>query len=157
MKQTMMLVLWIAMTGVVYGQDAVRAELAEELMNLMKVPENIEKSFVMVKQMIPKQMEQIGKMSGQTNMPPETLKQSEKIVDLVAEELSWEKVKGDYICLYSEALTEEELRAAIAFYKTPEGQSFITKQPELMKRAMEMNQNLMMKIMEMRKSAAGER
>jgi hypothetical protein len=106
-------------------------------------------------------MEQMGKMSGQTNMPPEAVSQSEKIVDLVASELSWEKVKADYISLYSETLTEEELKAAITFYKTPEGQSFISKQPELMKRAMELNQKLMMKIMpriqemtrDMRKSA----
>lgn len=163
MKRTMMMLVaaGVIMAGVVRGEGNSRQVLAEELMNLMKVPANIEKSFAMVKKMIPSQMEQMGKMSGQTNMPPEAVSQSEKIVDLVASELSWEKVKADYISLYSETLTEEELKAAITFYKTPEGQSFISKQPELMKRAMELNQKLMMKIMpriqemtrDMRKSA----
>lgn len=161
-RSLMMVVVCVMMAGVARGEGNARQDLAEELMNLMKVPANIEKSFAMVKKMIPSQMEQMGKMSGQTNMPPEAVSQSEKIVDLVAAELSWEKVKADYISLYSETLTEEELKAAIAFYKTPEGQSFIGKQPELMKRAMELNQKLMMKIMprlqemtrEMRKGVA---
>jgi hypothetical protein len=102
MKRTMtVLVVCVMMAGVARGEGNARQVLAEELMNLMKVPENIEKSFAMVKKMIPAQMEQMGKMSGQTNMPPEAVSQSEKIVDLVALELSWEKVKGDYISLYS--------------------------------------------------------
>ena len=150
MKRTLIVLaaVWMAIAGTARGEDASsRKALAEELMNLMKVPENIERSFAMVKKMLPTQMEQIGKMSGQTNTPPEAVNQSEKIIDLVAAELSWEKVKQDYINLYAETLTEAELKASIAFYKTPEGQSFINKQPELMKRAMEMNQKLMMKIM----------
>ena len=137
----------VVMAGVARGEGESQRALAEELMVLMKIPENIERSFAMVKKMLPSQMEQMGKLSGQTNMPPETVNQSEKIVDLVASELSWEKVKNDYIHLYAETLTEEELKASIAFYKTPEGQSFVNKQPELMKRAMELNQKLMIKIM----------
>ncbi len=140
-------VMWVVLAGVARGEGESRRVLSEELMVLMKIPENIEKSFAMVKKMLPTQMEQMGKMSGQTNMPPEALGQSEKIIDLVAEELSWEKVKNDYITLYAETLTEDELKAAIAFYKTPEGQAFVAKQPELMKRAMELNQKLMVKIM----------
>ena len=140
-------VVWLVLAGVVRGEDESRRDLAEELMVLMKIPENIEKSFAMVKKMLPTQMEQMGKMSGQTNMPPEALMQSEKIVDVVASELSWEKVKNEYIVLYAETLTEDELKAAITFYKTPEGQSFVNKQPELMRRAMELNQKLMAKIM----------
>ncbi len=126
---------------------AARRALAEELMTLTKVPENLEKSFAMVKKMLPKQMEQMSRMSGQTNMPPDAVSQTEKIMDIVAAEMKWEKVKDDYIDLYAGTLTESELKAAIAFYKTPDGQSFVGKQPELMKRAMELNQKVMMKIM----------
>jgi hypothetical protein len=149
MKRSLMAltVVWLVLAGVARGEDESRRDLAEELMVLMKIPENIEKSFAMVKKMLPTQMEQMGKMSGQTNMPPEALMQSEKIVDVVASELSWEKVKNEYIVLYAETLTEDELKAAITFYKTPEGQSFVNKQPELMRRAMELNQKLMAKIM----------
>lgn len=149
MKRSLMVLMamWVALAGAARGEEGSRQALAEELMVLMKIPDNIEKSFAMVKKMLPAQIEQMGKMSGQTNMPPEALGQSEKIIDLVAAELSWEKVKNDYINLYAETLTDDELKAAIVFYKTPEGQAFVNKQPELMKRAMELNQKLMMKIM----------
>lgn len=163
MKRTLMMVVaCMVMAVTARGEGDTQRALAEELMNLMNIPENIEKSFAMIKKMLPAQIEQMGKVSGQTNMPPEAISQSEQIIDLVAAELSWKKVKDDYITLYAETLTESELRAAIAFYKTPEGKSFVGKQPELMKRAMEFNQKLMAKIMpriqemtrEMRKSAA---
>lgn len=144
-----MAVLCVAGTMAARAADdlAARRALAEELMTLTKVPENIEKSFAMVKKMLPKQMEQMSRMSGQTNMPPDAIAQTDKIMDVVASEMKWEKVKNDYIELYAGTLTESELKAAIAFYKTPEGQSFVGKQPELMKRAMELNQKVMMKVM----------
>lgn len=126
---------------------AARRALAEQLMVLMNVPQNIEKSFAMIKKMLPAQMEQMSRMAGQTNVPPDAVGQTEKVLDMVAEELKWEKVKAEYVELYAGILTEAELKVAIDYYKTPEGQSFVNKQAELMKGAMELNQKLMMKIM----------
>lgn len=150
MKRILMVlaVLCVSVTVVRAGDDmATRRALAEQLMGLMNVPQNIEKSFAMIKKMLPAQMEQMSRMAGQTNVPPEAVGQTEKVLDMVAAELQWEKVKDDYVALYAGILTEAELKAAIAYYKTAEGQSFVDKQAELMKGAMELNQKLMMKLM----------
>ena len=69
------------------------------------------------------------------------------MVDTISREFSWDKMKEDYITLYADTFTEEELKGIIAFYKSPAGQAFIQKQPELMKRSMELSQKLMLKFM----------
>ena len=131
----------------VNAQEASRRAMAEELLNLMNVQETIEKSFAMIKQMIPAQTEKIKQVTGQTNMPANVSGQADKMMDMMAQELSWDKMKEDYIALYADTFTEEELKGIIAFYKSPAGQAFTKKQPELTKRSMEMSQKFMLQVM----------
>ena len=131
-----------------YAQENVRKQLAEELLLLMEVDKTVAKTFDMIKQM---QMNQLGSMK----LPEELTKEaSERIVsmqgeimDIVAKELEWDKLKEDYISIYADVFTKEELEGIIAFYKTPVGQKFIKKQPELMQKSMEITQKQMTTIM----------
>ena len=131
----------------VSAQETQRRAMAEELLNVMNMQDTIEKSFAMVKQMIPAQMEKMKQVMGDTNMPANVSSQTDKMMDMLAEEMSWNKMKADYITLYAETFTEQELKDTVAFYKSPTGQAFIKKQPELMKRSMEISQKVMMQIM----------
>jgi len=131
----------------VSAQETQRRAMAEELLNVMNMQDTIEKSFAMVKQMIPAQMEKMKQVTGDTNMPANVSSQTDKMMDMLAEEMSWNKMKADYITLYAETFTEQELKDTVAFYKSPTGQAFIKKQPELMKRSMEISQKVMMQIM----------
>ncbi len=126
--------------------------LAEELVNAMEMQKGIENSFEMIKQMIPAQMEQ---MSGAENESSEEVQARVQIMmDYIAKEMSWDNLKEDYISIYAETFTEEELAGLVEFYKSPVGRKFTEKQPELMKRAMEISQKQMMEIMpKMRKFA----
>ncbi len=136
------LVVWSA-----NAQETPRRAMAEELLNLMNMQETIETSFAMVKQMIPAQRERMKQATGQTNMPSNVSNQVDSMMDMMAQELSWDKMKADYITLYADSFTEEEMKGIIAFYKSPAGVAFITKQPELMKRSMELSQKMIMQIM----------
>jgi len=129
------------------GQDASRRAMAEELLNLMNIQANIEKSFDMIKQMIPAQMGRMKQATGQTCTLAEVPSRTGKMMDMMAQELSWDKLKDDYITLYAETFSEEEMKGIITFYKSPAGQAFIEKQPELMKRSMELSQKMMIQIM----------
>ena len=142
------IVVGLVLSGdAVTAQDASRRVLAEELLNVMNVKATIENSFAMIKRMIPAQVEQMQKSTGQTNLPTNVGSAQDKIMDMVSQELSWDKLKDGYVTIYAESFTEKELQSAIAFYKSPEGQAFITKQPELMKRSVELTQKLMVKVM----------
>lgn len=129
------------------AQENARATLAEELLIAMDMPNSIEKSFAMMKQMIPAQMEKMQQATGHTNASPNVASHMDKMMDLMADVLSWDKIKDDYVALYAETFTAAELQDLIAFYKSPGGQAFTRKQPELTMKTMEMNQKLMLQVM----------
>lgn len=132
------------------GVAAVRAEepaaLATELLALMKIDENMKQAFDMTKQMMVQQVGQMEKMSGQSSGGKAADIQS-RVMDLVAREMSWDKLKGPYIELYATTFTAEELQGLVDFYKSPVGQAFIRKQPDLMKKTMVLNQKMQMELM----------
>jgi len=61
--------------------------------------------------------------------------------------MSWEKMEPEYIKLFSEVYTEDELKAIVEFYKTPAGQSMLKKQPLLMQKSMVISQKQMQALM----------
>ncbi len=56
----------------------------------------------------------------------------ERMTALLAEKMSWGKLKPAMTKLYSDNFSEEELAASLAFYKTPAGQAMLTKLPVVM-------------------------
>lgn len=71
----------------------------------------------------------------------------QRIMDLVATEMSWDKLKPQMIDIYVEVYTESELSDIVAFYQSPAGKKFIAKMPELVNAAMKINQATLQKIM----------
>lgn len=129
------------------AQEDARSALAEELLVAMDMPGSIEKSFAMMKQMLPAQMEKMNQAAGSAKTSANLSEQTTKMMDMMAEALSWDKIKADYVALYAETFTAAELKDLIAFYKSPAGQAYTRKQPELTRRSVEMSQKLMMQIM----------
>jgi hypothetical protein len=75
-------------------------------------------------------------------------KQQAKMSDILKEELSWDKVKDQYVQAYREMFSQEEIDGLIAFYQTPVGQSLMNKQPELANRTMAILQQRMAPVMQ---------
>jgi len=136
--------IWLA-TNCEAQETTSKRELAEELLNLMNGRETIEEMLVAIKQMMPVQMES-KRQAGQTNIPVNVSVLAGGMVDMISMEISWNKIKGDFVQLYADTFTEKELKGSIAFYKSPVGQAFKQKQPELMKRSAELSQKLMLKV-----------
>lgn len=55
----------------------------------------------------------------------------EQVIALFQEELSASKMLPHFAQIYSEFFTQEEIDALIAFYRSPEGRSYIAKVPEV--------------------------
>ncbi len=87
-------------------------------------------------------------------------KQQAKMMAIMKDELSWDKLKVGFIQVYRDTFSQEEVDGLIAFYKSPVGQSFIDKQPMLMKNTMGFMQErmgpMMEKIQQMTKETATE-
>lgn len=136
----------VACLGVAAARAEEPAALATELLSLMKIDENMKQAFDMTKQMMVQQVSQMEKLTGQSSGGKAADYQS-RVLDLVADEMSWEKLKGPYIDLYASTFTAEELKGLVDFYKSPIGQTFIRKQPDLMKKTMQLNQKMQMELM----------
>lgn len=131
--------------GPALAQTPESQALAEELLVLMKLPETLEQSFAAMRQAMPAQLAQMSKAMGE-ELPPEATQQTDKTMQVLSEELRWEKMKADYVGLYASTFTAAELQGLIAFYQSPPGQAFIAKQPALMQASMQLNQKLMLRV-----------
>jgi uncharacterized protein len=71
-----------------------------------------------------------------------------KIAQELRKEMSWDKMKGQYIQLYSEIFTQEEIDAQLAFYDSPAGRSIVEKIPVLTQKSMALGQQTMAPMMQ---------
>lgn len=87
-------------------------------------------------------------------------RQQTKMMTIMKEELSWDKLKDGFIQVYRDTFTQKEMDGIIAFYKSPAGQAFVDKQPALMKNTMALMQQrmgpMMQKIQQMTEETAKE-
>lgn len=131
--------LLLAASGAL-AQDAARKAKIEEMFRLINMDRMIQQTTSQMKTVIDQQMSEM-------KLPPEAqaaAQESEgKIMELVAERMSWAKMKPAYIQLYSEVFTDEELDGILAFYKSPAGRAMLEKTPLLMTKSMALVQKQM--------------
>jgi uncharacterized protein len=136
----------------VFAQNESRRALAEELLDTMDMRRQLEQTFDVIKRIALEQAEEVEKSAAhrETSMDPPGLQ--EKVMVVLEETLGYENIRDDFVSIYAETFTEEEMRGIIAFYQSPPGQALLMKQPELTKRSMELSTKWMMealpKIME---------
>lgn len=116
----------------------------EELLLLMKMDETLERSFAQIR---PIMIQQFQETTGRELTPEQGEvmgKYLGRLFDVMAEEMSWEKLKVDFIQIYMSVYTEEEIQALIGFYQTPVGQKTVEKTPFLLEQSMEISQKYML-------------
>lgn len=147
MKKSLLLIAVLALSPAAFAQDnAAKLALAREAISAMQADKMLDGLTAQMKQMA----------AQQTRLPasatPEQVKMAEelqgKILDVSMSEAKAMVSKMDAI--YASVYSEAELKAMVAFFKSPEGQSMIAKQPQVMAQMMplvqEMQQGLMPKI-----------
>jgi hypothetical protein len=66
----------------------------------------------------------------------------QKILNLVADRMNWDKAKPKFVQIYDETFSESDIDGILAFYKSPAGQSMLEKMPQLMQKSMAVGQQL---------------
>lgn len=117
------------------------AVLAEELLTLFQVDKAMDGAFQQVMNM----------QEEMADSKPSSPEQKEKqrlalqaSLDETKKLFGWETIKPAFIEIYSEVFTEEELQGMIDFFKSPLGQKWIAKQPQLQAATMQKMQAIMM-------------
>jgi hypothetical protein len=77
---------------------------------------------------------------------------------LIRDDLAWAKMESVYVQIYQSTFTQDEIDAMIGFYKTPVGQSVVSKLPVAMQKAqnetMQIMQPMMQRIKQMQQEVA---
>jgi len=63
--------------------------------------------------------------------------------ETMSKAMKWEEIRGDFIRLYAEVYTADELRQLGAFYRTPLGQRLLSTMPEVAARSSEISNRRM--------------
>ena len=142
--------------GLAFGADEAsdRARLAADLLDAMNMETPVSQSFEAAKAAIPAQMKQMqsflpARPNGEKRGLPaeQTEKMMDRMLGMFATEMSWEKVKADYVTLYADTFTAAELEELLAFYRSAAGKSFVAKQPLLTRKSVAMSQKAMLRLM----------
>ncbi|MBI2685400.1 MAG: DUF2059 domain-containing protein [Acidobacteria bacterium] len=122
----------------VLADEASKAAKVEEFFRLAKIDEMLRNVLALSSSRM--QGAAIQEMLG-VKLPPEAQKRVEslqgKVTALLTEALAWEKLKPEYVKIYSEAFTEEQIGDIVAFHKSKTGQALVAKNPELMAKSSE--------------------
>jgi hypothetical protein len=123
--------------GLLHADEASKVAKIEEMFRITRVDQ-------LQSQMMDQLKSVLGNMFDQAGVPAE-VKASRKELDdevfaIVKRRVSFEKLKGEFVRIYAENLTEEEIDSIIAFYKTPGGAALLEKLPNITKRSMELGQ-----------------
>lgn len=114
--------------------------LVEELLTVSNTKQMLEQSFAQAKQMAVAQVQQ-------RDIPEEDVEETQAItaglMDIMEQEMSWESFKDDFVDIYLAVYTKEEIKGLLDFYKSPLGQKFLNKMPELLNKSFEIMQRRM--------------
>lgn len=120
-----------------------------ELMEVTQARSLVENALSQVEGMTQKM---VADMVTDKNLPPEVdaviQRMFQRILKVSREEITWEKLEPDFIALYSESFSQEELEGMLAFYKSPVGQAVNRKMPVLMQKSMLQTQKRMQAMFE---------
>lgn len=123
--------------------DTHRASI-EKLLVLMNQDQLMEQMFPQIKQMLAQQFEQTDLTAEQSRLMENFF---DKIFNVMKEEMSWDKMKDDFIQLYMSVYTEAEVNELISFYESPIGRKTLEKMPLLMEKSMSISQKYTMNMM----------
>jgi len=122
--------------------------LAEKFLVVTKQKDQNRKLLDMLKTQISQQINIHSKAKNLNENKRKLLeKYSHKMTNILVEELSWEKIKGNHVKIIKSIYSNEELRSLIQFFKSELGQLYINKQQIAMQKLGESSQIFMQNVM----------
>ncbi|UZE95658.1 DUF2059 domain-containing protein [Alkalimarinus alittae] len=117
--------------------------LAEEMLEVSQASSVLDNMSAQVNAMFSQTVQQ---MNLSEEKKAEAAKYQQRLNEIMEEELSWSKLKGQFVDVYVDVFSEEELKELVAFYKSPLGKKLIVKMPQLMQESMGLAQKQMQSI-----------
>ena len=143
MKKSLTALLAVAaMSSFAGAAVSEKDKLAEELVNLAGISQNIDNAKKSIMQMNDRML---SRMRGGSDAK-KLAAYRQKIDKLVNDSFDWNKLKRGYVKLYAKTFTVDEMKGIIEFYKTPAGKLFRERE-NLARQEMQLMQNQYRQIM----------
>ena len=142
-KKLLVLLSLIAATSMANADVAKQRALAEEMLEVSQASSVLDNMSKQVDAMFAQTVQQMN-LTGDKQAEAE--KYQQRLNTIMKEELSWDKLKGQFVDVYVDVFSEEELEELVEFYKSPLGQKLIVKMPQLMQESMGLAQKQMQSI-----------
>ena len=122
--------------------------LAEKFLVVTKQKEQNSKLLDMLKTQMSRQINRLSKAKNINENKRKLLETySNKMTNILVEELTWEKIKGNHLKIIKSIYTDKELRALIQFFESELGQLYVNKQQITMQKLGESSQIVMQNVM----------
>ena len=137
-------------SSVVLAADKPPSEASiKELLDVTQVRKLLDATMSQMDAFMQQAMQQV--TQGQA-ITPELQKEIEKsraeAMAMMKEILDWNRLEPMYVRVYQKSFTQQEIENLIAMYKTPAGQTLLTKMPVVMQNTMTEMQQLMQPMMQ---------
>jgi uncharacterized protein len=127
--------------------DPAKRAAIEELFTLMKLDEAQKQMLPQVQKMmtgvaekaLPKEMQN---SPDQQKVAADIRDFENRIFDMMTDHLDFAKMKPEYVKLYDETFSSEEIAGIVTFYKSQAGQAYVAKMPVLSTKTIEMSQRM---------------
>ena len=131
--------LLLTLSAGLFADDASKAVKVDELLKAIKTEATLDQVFLRMAKQIDTMT---GSVAKQYNIPasqqPDMAEMSKSLMTILSDQPSWEKMKPVYEKIYGEVFDENEIDGLLVFYRSPVGQSFVTKTPLVMQKSGEM-------------------
>jgi hypothetical protein len=142
MKRTaLFFVLVLSLSLTAHADEASRRAKAQEMLTLLHLDR-------LMDQMMSNMMEQVSTTTKQlvgTNIKPEDQVKidefQKQVFQLVQSQLGWKTLEPEYVNIYANNFTDEQLDAILVFYKSPTGIALVEKLPILTAQGMQLAQS----------------
>lgn len=152
MRKLAIVVIGMFLSFSIYAQDSKR-ESAEELLRVSNMDSMIDGMYGQMNQMFVGLEEQL---DIKPDEQPIFDAHMNKLITLLQEDMSWEKIKEPLIDIYLKHYTEKEIQDMLAFYQTETGRSMVSKMPLVMNDSMLFSQEMMKSLLPKIQSLAQE-
>jgi hypothetical protein len=142
------LAILLAVPTFAHADDASKRAKIEDLIRITKMDALLSQAMAQMSDQMKAMSED--QAPARTHLTPDQQKLADdydaKIQKILADAVSWDKMKPVMIQAYADIYTEEELDGILAFYKSPAGQAMLAKNPQLMSHTVELVQKEMVDL-----------
>lgn len=142
-RPALLLALSLCLPATLHADEASKQAKVRELFALLhveRISEQVKNNVMSQTATIPKQLFG-GEMSPENKTKFEAFQK--KVSQTVDAQVGWKVLEPEYVKLYADTYSEEEISGIVAFYKTPAGAAMIAKSPQLSTKSIELVQSKM--------------